>query len=77
MYLEMACTAYNTVFTHRAGIRRPSVHPKHFEEVDAGGQPCEPYRVTAAPLGLKGLGFVNTTTLDEIPEECFLDQKKF
>jgi hypothetical protein len=29
-------------------------------EAFLGGQPCEPNRVAADPLGLKVLGFVNT-----------------
>jgi hypothetical protein len=53
-----ALTSSNTVFTHRA--IRASVRPRHFEEAGSGGQPCEPNRIAAAPLGLKVLGIVNT-----------------
>ena len=57
-------TAYNNAFTRRA--LRPLVAERHFGGADSGGQPCEPNRVAAAPLGLKVLGFVNAGTLAEI-----------
>jgi hypothetical protein len=34
--------------------------PEVFPGSNPGGQPCEPNRIAAAPLGLKVLGFVNT-----------------
>jgi len=61
----MASTSYNTEFTLRP--IRPLVRPREFEEAKSGGQPCEPCRIAAVPLGLKVLGFVNTRTLSEIP----------
>ena len=36
------------------------VHLRHFEEAGSGGLPCEPNRVTAAPLVINVLGFMNT-----------------
>lgn len=63
---KMSFTLPNTVFTYRS--LNGCGPPEAFREVDSGGQPCEPNRAAAAPLGLKVLGFVNTQTLCAIAE---------
>ena len=67
-------TSYNNAFTRRA--LRPLVHQRRFGEANSGGQPCEPNRVAAAPLGLKVLGFVNAGTLDEIHHKSLKEEVK-
>nr|AYQ72497.1 hypothetical protein EAV92_07910 [Cohnella candidum] len=72
-YFKKSTTAYNIVFTHRSLAAARSAR-RIFKGAESGGQPCEPNRVAAAPLGLKVLGFVNTR--DVIRNKCYINQKR-